>query len=107
MKTFFGSMLGSFLGAIVGLVIVFFITVGIFAGLLKSVKSKEVQHISDNSVLEIKLDHAIQERTPENSFHFDFDDNTPRGKQQGLMILLHVSPCCHRYKNKRHLSQHR
>jgi len=88
MKTFFGSMLGSFLGAIIGLVIVFFITVGIFAGLLKSVKSKEVQHISDNSVLEIKLDHAIQERTPENSFHFDFDDNTPARETAGLNDIV-------------------
>lgn len=88
MKTFFGSMLGSFLGAIIGLVIVFFITLGILAGLVKSIKSKEVEHISKNSVLEIKLDHTILERTPENPFHFDFDDNTPARETAGLNDIL-------------------
>jgi protease IV len=89
MKTFFGSMLGSFIGAIIGLVIVFFIIVGIFAGLVKSaVKTKEVQHIYPNSVLELKLDHAIMERTAEKPFNFNFDDNTPMRETGGLDDII-------------------
>jgi len=88
MKTFFGSMLGSFLGAILGLVIVFFIIIGIFAGLMKSVKTKNVQHISNNSVLVIKLNHEIQERTAESPFNFDFDDNTPTRETAGLDDII-------------------
>lgn len=88
MKTFLGSMLGSFIGAIIGLVIVFLIMLGIVAGLMKSIKSKEVEHIYNNSVLEIKLDHAILERTPEAPFHFDFDDNTPARETAGLNDII-------------------
>ena len=88
MKTFFGSMLGSFIGAIIGLVIIFFIIIGIFAGLMKSIKTKEVEHIYSNSVLEIKLDHAILERTPEAPFNFDFDDNTPTRETAGLNDII-------------------
>jgi protease IV len=84
MKTFFGSMLGSFLGAIIGLVIIFFIIIGMFVGLMKSIKTKEVQSISGNSILEIRLNHTILERTRENPFNFDFDDNTPVRETAGL-----------------------
>jgi len=88
MKTFFGSMLGSFLGAIMGLVIIFFIMIGIVAGIMKSVKTKEVEHIDSNSILELKLDHAIPERTAENPFNFDFDDNTPSRETGGLNDII-------------------
>ena len=85
MKTFFGSLLGSFLGGIIGLVIIFFIMIGMLAGLMKSIKTKaDVKHIYNNSVLEIRLDHAISERTAEAPFHFDFDDNTPARETAGL-----------------------
>ncbi len=88
MKTFFGSMLGSFVGAIIGLVIIFFIIIGIFAGLVKSIKTKEVQHVYSNSILEIKLDHAIGERTQENPLNIDFDDNTPTHETAGLNDIV-------------------
>ena len=88
MKTFFGSLLGSFLGAIIGIIIMFFIIVGIFFGLVKNSKTKEVQNISANSVLEIKLDHAIAERTPENPFNFNFDDNSPTRETAGLNDII-------------------
>jgi len=88
MKTFFGSLLGSFLGAIIGLVIIFFIIVGIFAGLVKAIKTKDVQHINANTVLEIKLDHAIAERTAENPLNFDFDDNSPTRETAGLNDII-------------------
>src|ERR1700677_852777 len=88
MKTFFGSLLGSFLGAMIGLVIIFFILVGMFAGLLKSIKTKEVQHIYSNSILEIKLDHTILERTAESPFNFEFDDNSPSRETAGLNDII-------------------
>lgn len=88
MKTFFGSLLGSFLGAIIGLVIIFFIMLGIAAGIMKSIKTKEVEHISNNSILELKLNHNILERTAENPFNFDFDDNTPTRETAGLDDII-------------------
>ncbi len=84
MKTFFGSLLGSFLGAILGLIIIFFIILGIFAGLMKSIKTKNVEVISKNSVLVLKLNHSIMERTQENPFNFDFEDNTSTREKAGL-----------------------
>jgi len=89
MKTFFGSLLGSFLGGIIGLVIIFFIMIGMLAGLMKSIKTKaDVKHIYNNSVLEIRLDHVISERTAEAPFHFDFDDNTPARETAGLDDII-------------------
>lgn len=88
MKTFFGSMLGSFLGAIIGLVIIFFIMVGIVAGIMKSVKTKSTEHIDNNSILELKLNYAIPERTPESPFNFNFDDNSPVRETAGLSDIV-------------------
>ncbi len=88
MKTFFGSLLGSCLGAIVGLLLLFFILIGIFSGMMKSFKTKDVQEVYMNSVLEIKLNHAIQERTAENPFNFDLDDNTPSKESSGLDDII-------------------
>lgn len=89
MKTFFGSLLGSFLGAIIGLVIIFFIIIGIFAGLMKSIKTKNnIETIYSNSILEIKLNHEIKERTAEHPFNFNFDDNTPSRETLGLNDII-------------------
>ena len=92
MKTFFGSMLGSFLGAILGLVIIFFICIGILAGLMKSLKTKNVEYVSNNSVLMIKLNHTIEERTRKNPFNFDFEDDSPARETAGLndLSLIHI-----------------
>ncbi len=88
MKTFFGSMLGSFLGAILGLVIIFFIILGIVAGLMKSIKTKNVPAVYSNSILEIKLNHDIRERTAEHPFNFDFDDDSPLRETAGLDDII-------------------
>ncbi|HTB31914.1 MAG TPA: signal peptide peptidase SppA [Bacteroidia bacterium] len=88
MKTFFGSMLGSFLGALLGLVIIFFIIIAMFAGLMKSIKTKEVRPVYSNSILEIRLNHEIHERTAESPFNFDFDDNTPARETAGLDDII-------------------
>lgn len=88
MKTFFGSLLGSCLGAIVGLLLLFFILIGIFAGMMKSFKTKSVQPVYSNTILEIKLNHAILERTQENPFNFDFDDNSPSKESSGLNDIV-------------------
>jgi protease IV len=88
MKTFFGSLLGSFLGAIIGLIVILFITIGIIAGMVKSIKTKSIEPISSNSILEIKLDHNIHERTPESPFNFDLDDNTPERETAGLDDII-------------------
>jgi protease IV len=89
MKTFFGSLLGSFLGAIIGLLILFFITIGIISGMMKSFnKTEKAEPITSNSILEIKLNHTILERSQEKSFNFDFDDNTPARETSGLNDII-------------------
>lgn len=81
-------MLGSFLGAIIGLVIIFLITIGIFAGMVKSFKSKEIHPVLINSILEIKLNHTITERTAENPFNFDLGDNASSRESSGLNDII-------------------
>lgn len=87
MKSFFGSLLGSFIGAIISLIIVFFIVAGIVSSIVN--KSNEVQSIEPNSVLEIKLDHAISERTPPPSpFNLYLDDNASAPETAGLNDIV-------------------
>jgi protease-4 len=55
---------------------------------MKSVKTKSVERISDNSVLELKFNYNILERTPESPFNFDFDDNSPSREAAGLSDII-------------------
>jgi protease-4 len=80
----FASMAGFFLSMIV----LFFITIGIISALMMSLKDDGSVTVSDNSVLEIKLDHPVQERTSNNPFeNFNFSGITTE-KTLGLNDIL-------------------
>jgi protease-4 len=70
MKNFFTSLLGSFLGAIIAAVIIGLIAIGMIAGAFSDLlKSKEKTSTPvDNSVLLIKLDKKVMERSSKNPF---------------------------------------
>ncbi|HEV7230721.1 MAG TPA: S49 family peptidase, partial [Bacteroidia bacterium] len=93
MKNFFSSLLGSFLGVIIASVIGAFILIGLVAGAFSSlVKSKDkVQSISDNTVIHLKLDKKILERSSKNildNFSFaSFSTETPLGLNDILLDL--------------------
>ncbi len=70
MKNFFTSLLGSFLGTVIAFVIVLLIVIGIIAGALSGFsKSKDkTKTVSENTVLHLKFDKKIVERTGKNPF---------------------------------------
>lgn len=73
MKSFFKIMFASMLGTFLLLVLLFFILLGTIAALVSSVDNDKVATISANSILEIRLDQPVTERTPNNPFkNFDF-----------------------------------
>lgn len=73
MKSFFKIMFASMLGTLLLLVLLFFILVGTLAALVSSVDNDKVATISANSILEIRLEQPVTERTPNNPFkNFDF-----------------------------------
>jgi len=73
-KILFASMFGSMLGIITVGVIIFFIVMGMIISSM-SFSSKSTTAISDNSVLMLKFDKPIYDRSPDNPFaDFDFND---------------------------------
>lgn len=82
MKQFFKFMLASMAGFILSMVVLFFILLGIISGMMLSLKEEGSVSISDNSVLEIKFENPITERTSKNPLqNLDFSglniDRTP------------------------------
>jgi protease IV len=67
MRQFFKFMFASMLGMVLALILFFFISIAIIGGMVASIGKKEVV-ISNNSVLEIKLDRAIKERGSKDPF---------------------------------------
>lgn len=85
------SFLKYLLATIVGMLIVFgisaLIMIGIMTAAMQSVKTKQVE-VSPNSVLKLKLNNPIPDRTSNNPFeNFNFEDFSPR-PQLGLNDLL-------------------
>ncbi|MEO5569648.1 MAG: signal peptide peptidase SppA [Bacteroidia bacterium] len=66
MKQFFKFMFASALGMLLMFILLFFIFLGIIAGLVSSAGGEKATTISANSILEIKLDEPLTERTPNN-----------------------------------------
>jgi protease IV len=66
MKDFFKFMFASMLGMLLMFIFLFFIFLGIIAGLISSAGGEKAVKISENSILEIKLDEPLTERTPNN-----------------------------------------
>ncbi|HTB05696.1 MAG TPA: signal peptide peptidase SppA [Bacteroidia bacterium] len=76
MKTFFASLLGTLVGIVLAFLIIFFICAAIIGSAFKSLKEEEVIKVQPSSVLEIRLNHSIGERSSPKMFHFKLDDNT-------------------------------
>lgn len=59
-------MFASMAGFILSMIVIFFILMGIISGMMLSLKDEGSVTISDNSVLEIKFENPIKERTSNN-----------------------------------------
>ena len=68
MKDFFKFMFASMLGMLLMLILAFFILIGIVSAIVASADKDKTVSISANSILEIKLDEPLTERTPSNPF---------------------------------------
>ena len=82
MKQFFKFMLASMAGFILSIFVLFLILMGIISGMMLSLKDEGSVTISDHSVLEIKFENPIKERSENNPLrNLDFDglhpDRTP------------------------------
>ncbi|MBB5397665.1 signal peptide peptidase SppA [Mucilaginibacter sp. AK015] len=66
MKQFFKFVLASVLGVIISSIILFFLFFILLSGLILSAGSDKAVDVDANSVLHIKLDYPISERTPNN-----------------------------------------
>jgi protease-4 len=73
MKNFFASLLGALIGVFIALFVAFLIGVGVITVMVSSFKTKEVTRITTPSVLEIRLNHPIAERSAGKPFSFNFD----------------------------------
>ncbi|PKP35550.1 MAG: signal peptide peptidase SppA [Bacteroidetes bacterium HGW-Bacteroidetes-17] len=67
MKQFFKFMFASMLGFFIASIILFFLTLGLISSLL-AFAEKEVVTVKDNTLLQIKLNQTIFERTSNNPF---------------------------------------
>ena len=83
-------LLAAFLGCLIAMVINFFIKVGVVSALISRITSttETVTEVTPNSVLHMKLDYAIPDRTSENEFE-GIDFNTMDTKDMtGLNEIL-------------------
>ena len=88
---FYKVVLAAFIGTLIALVINFFIKVGVVSAMISSL-SKDTETsttVKPNSVLYMKLDYAIPDRTSDNKFA-GIDFNTMESKDvAGLNDILH------------------
>lgn len=88
MRQFFKFMFASMAGFILSMIIFFFIVMGVISGMMLSLKDEGTVSISDNSVLEIKFENPIKERTNNNPLqNLDFSGLNPE-KTPGLEDIL-------------------
>lgn len=74
MRDFFKYFFASVLGFVVGAIVLFFLFLGIVSLLVSSLQSEKEVTVRDNSIVEIRLQHAVRERSSKNPFEsFDFD----------------------------------
>jgi protease-4 len=88
MKTFFASLLGTLVGIILAFFIIFLIFAAIIGSAVKSLKQDEIAKVDPTTVLEIRLNHAIPERTAQKMFHFKMDDDNVFSETVGLNDIL-------------------
>lgn len=73
MKQFFKFMFASMVGFVLSMIVFFFIFLAIISGMMLSLKDDGAVSISDNSILEIKFENPVRERSSNNPLeNFDF-----------------------------------
>lgn len=88
MKQFFKFMFASIFGVIIGGLLFLFIAIGIVTAMVSSSSDDEKKALEANSVLELKLDFMINERTSKNPFEqFNFA-SFESAKTSGLTDIL-------------------
>jgi len=78
MKSFWGSFLGTLVGVIVTFILIVLLFVGLMVASVSQLSSKDekIIKVKDNSVLHVKFENAIPERTSKNPFeNFSFGDD--------------------------------
>ncbi len=85
MRDFFKFLFASMLGFLLTLIILFFLFLGLISSIM-SFSEKEVINVPENSILHIKFNQEINDRTPAD-FMFDFLSMEP-SKQIGLNDIL-------------------
>lgn len=81
-------MFASMLGMVLALVVLFFIFIGIISVMVTSLDKDKTIKISSGSILEIRLDEPVKERTPSSPFkNFDFVSFESH-KQLGLYDII-------------------
>lgn len=74
MRDFFKYFLASVLGFVVGTIVLFFLFLGIVSLLVSSLQSDTEVTVRDKSVVEIRLQYPVKERSSKNPFEsFDYD----------------------------------
>lgn len=75
MRNFFASLFGALIGIFLAFFLVFIIIVGMITHAVHSFKEERVTIVHSPSVLEIKLNHPIPERTLAKPFNFRLDND--------------------------------
>ncbi|MDP1728347.1 MAG: signal peptide peptidase SppA [Bacteroidota bacterium] len=88
MKQFFKFMFASLLGFIIGGFLLIFILIGIAAGIASGGSDEKAIALKDNSVLKLKLNYIIPERSTKNPFYFFDFPGMESGKSLGLNDIL-------------------
>ncbi|PCH64732.1 MAG: signal peptide peptidase SppA [Bacteroidetes bacterium] len=88
MKQFFKFTFASMLGMFLAFILIFLLFIGIISVSVSLVDTKKTIQVSSKSVLHIKLNHKIPDRTIDNPFqNFDFGSMSPK-KTVGLNDIL-------------------
>jgi protease-4 len=70
MRNFFASLFGALIGIFLAFFLVVIIIIGMVTNAVNSIKQDKVVSVNPSSVLEIRLNHVIRERTLAKPFHF-------------------------------------
>ncbi len=89
MRNFFASLFGALIGIFLAFFLVFIIVVGIVTNAVRSVKEEKITAVTTPSVLEIRLNHIINERTQPKPFNLRLPDDDERLEEtSGLNDIL-------------------
>jgi protease IV len=88
MKQFFKFMLASIFGVIIASVLLVFLTIGIVGAMVSAASDDDAKKLEANSVLELKLDYMIRERTSKNPFEQINFSTFESNRSSGLHDIL-------------------